>query len=105
MSRERIEWLKPFLSVVIVIFTLFTIVFFKMEVRRMGYMVWKKSQTLQKAKEDHQRLEVKVVKRMRPDLIHKLAQDQMDLKAVSQAVNMGQIIQMSQDRIALRMNP
>ena len=42
-KNPSLDEFKPILSVLIVITTLMTIVFFKMEVRRLGYVVWKKS--------------------------------------------------------------
>ena len=100
MSREQIEWLKPFISVMLIISTLFVVAFFKMEVRRLGYAVWKKNDVLRKTKEDHQRLSVTLVERMQPSRIHKIAQ----VKLSMQKANPEQIIQMSQDKIALRFN-
>jgi cell division protein FtsL len=100
MSREQIEWLKPFISAMIIISTLFVVVFFKMEVRRLGYAVWKKNQILRKTKEEHQRLSVALVEKLQPGRIHKIAQMKLDMKKA----NPGQIIQMSQEKIALRFN-
>lgn len=48
MSSEHVRQLKPFLSVFLVISTLFSIVFLKMEERRMSYVVLKNTREFKK---------------------------------------------------------
>lgn len=97
MSRESINELKPFLSLVILVFTLFVVAFLKMEVRRMGYVVLKENKQ-HKTLKDQQRLKaMELAKMTRSDHIRKYAMSRLTL---GEARN-GQIIQLVGQRIAV----
>ncbi len=90
--------LKPFLSIVIIIFSLLTIVFSKMEVRRQGYALLKVSR-LHKTKVEERRLvEMNLAKLTRPDRIEEYAQSRLALRKADR----GQIIQLAGQTIALQ---
>ena len=97
MSRRRINDLLPFFSVLILVATLFTLVFLKMEVRRMGYAVLKSTQEYKKLR-DHQRLmNMDYARLTRPELVRKYAVSRLTL---NDARN-GQIIQLSGLELAM----
>lgn len=97
MSRKQVSELKPFLSLVFIVLTMFSMVFFKMEVRRMGYSVLKQTQNY-KALRDRYRLQVMQYATItRPERVRRLAMSQLTL---SDARN-GQIIQLTGENIAL----
>src|SRR6266404_3184794 len=73
MSKQRLNEMLPFFSVLLLVATLFGLVLLKMEVRRMGYSVLKASQEYRKLK-DHQRMmTMDYAKLTRPDLIRQYA--------------------------------
>lgn len=82
MSKENINQLKPFFSVVLIIFTLFTIVFLQMEERRMGYSVLKLTREYKKNIEDKRVREIALAKVTRPQLLDRMAQSKFTLKKV-----------------------
>lgn len=81
-KNENINQLKPFFSVLIVILTLFTIVFLQMEERRMGYSVLKLTREIKKAVEEKRTKEIQLAKVTRPQLLDKMAQSKFTLKKV-----------------------
>ena len=97
MSKKQVSQLKPFLSVVIIISTLFVVVFFKMEVRRMGYSVLKKTQDYKALKDEYRMQVMKYAKVTRPERVKRLAVSKLTL---NDAQN-GQIIQLTDGRIAI----
>lgn len=98
MSRHQLNHLKPLLSVLIVIVSLFTLVFLQMEVRRMGYVVLKQSREY-KAHLDRYRLHnMEYAKATRPERVRGLAVSKLTLNAAKQS----QIIHMAGERIAVR---
>lgn len=97
MGRESMNELKPFLSLVVIVMTLFTVAFLKMEVRRLGYTVLKESKQ-HKVLKDQQRLKSMDLARLtRPDHIRSYAMSRLTLM---EARN-GQIIQLVGQRIAV----
>lgn len=98
MSKQSVEQIKPFFSVLIIIFTLFLIVFVKMEIRRAGYVMWKDSKVEKRIKDKYYRLSVKVAQYTGPKRIHKYARAELDM----QKANYGQIIHMSHQQVALK---
>lgn len=97
MGRQRLNDILPFLSIVILVGTLFVLVLAKMEVRRMGYSVLKASQEYHKLK-DHQRLMTMEYARLtRPEHIRKYAVSHLTL---NDARN-GQIIQLAGQKLAM----
>ncbi|MNJ99793.1 hypothetical protein D3C87_175740 [compost metagenome] len=82
MSRENIKQLKPFLSVLIIIATLFSIVFLQMEERRMGYSVLKLTREFKKVQEEKRTKEISLAKITRPQLLESMAQQKFTLKKI-----------------------
>lgn len=74
--------LRPFLSVTIIVITLFSIVFFQMEERRLGYSILKLTRTYKKSHEIKKNLEIQLAKVTRPQLLEKMAQQKFTLKKV-----------------------
>lgn len=97
MSRQRLNELLPFFSVLILVCTLFSLVLLKMEVRRMGYSVLKSTQEYRKLK-DHQRMmSMEYARLTRPEQIRKYAVSHLTL---NDARN-GQIIQLAGQKLAM----
>lgn len=82
MSSENFKQLKPFFSVLLIIFTLFTIVFLQMEERRMGYSVLKLTREYKKVFEEKRVKEIALAKVTRPQLLDSVAQQKFTLKKV-----------------------
>ncbi len=97
MSRRHWHEVLPFLSVLILVSTLFGLVLLKMEVRRMGYSVLKSTQEYRKLK-DHQRmLSMEYARVTRPEVVRRFAVSHLTL---NDARN-GQIIQLAGQKLAL----
>lgn len=82
MSSQNFKQLKPFFSILIVIFTLFSIVFLQMEERRMGYSVLKLTREHKKVWEEKRTKEITLAKVTRPQLLDSVAQQKFTLKKV-----------------------
>ncbi|AFY02818.1 hypothetical protein [Bdellovibrio bacteriovorus] len=82
MSSQNFKQLKPFFSILIVIFTLFSIVFLQMEERRMGYSVLKLTREHKKVWEEKRTKEISLAKVTRPQLLDSVAQQKFTLKKV-----------------------
>jgi len=98
MSRQQFEEIKPFISVLLIVMTLLGVVFFKMEIRRVGYSVLKLSREEKRLKNQQREHALRLAKIVRPERLQSLAQSQLTLKKASK----GQIIQMTNQGIALR---
>jgi hypothetical protein len=72
--------MKSILSVFLIITTLFSIVFFKMEERRIGYEILKLNQTLRQQRELIIHKETSLLKLTRPNFVEKLAENKLTLK-------------------------
>lgn len=88
-QRLEEQGLTPFLSLLIVIVTLLGVVFVKMEVRRVGYSVWRLSREKKIIESEikYQRLEVLRMKR--PERLEKYAAKHLEM----QRAEKGQVIQ------------
>lgn len=84
------NFLKPFLSVLIIVSTLFTVVFVKMETRSMGYSVLKKTRTEKSLIDSRRDLDMRFARLTRPGRIEQLALKRLDLKPAQK----GQIVQL-----------
>lgn len=82
MSSDNFRQLKPFCSVLILIFTFFSLVFLQMEERRLGYSVLKLSREHKKVLEDKHVREIQLVKVTRPQLVEHMAQSKFTLKKI-----------------------
>ncbi|MGE4131534.1 MAG: histidine kinase [Bdellovibrionales bacterium] len=95
--REKWIELRPFVSVLILIATLFSLVFMKMEVRRMGYAVLKSTQNYRRLKDNYRLMSMEYARLTRPDKIRKYAESRLTL---NDARN-GQIIQLTGLKLAV----
>ena len=95
--KKRYHSLKPYLSVTLLISTLFSMMFLKMEVRRMGYSVLKTSQEYHKLRDHHRMMSMEYARLTRPEHIRKYAMSRLTL---NDARN-GQIIQLTGQKFAL----
>lgn len=97
MSRQRLNEIMPFISVLILVCTLFGLVLLKMEVRRMGYSVLKASQEYRKLKDRQRMLRMDYARLTRPEVVRKYAVSRLTL---NDARN-GQIIQLAGQKLAM----
>lgn len=97
LKTKNIYEMKPFLSVLVIILTLFSVAFLKMEVRRMGYVVLKENREFKVLKDQHRIQSMELAKILRPDHIQKMAKARLTM---GEARN-GQIIQLVGQRIAI----
>ncbi len=98
VSTEKGREIAPFISLVIAVMALFTCVFCKMELRRVGYSVLKLTREERQMK-DHERLAmIQLAKMTRPERLQAVAQARLTLKKAEA----GQIIQMTERGIALK---
>lgn len=79
---NHLQQLRPFLSVLFVIMTLFGLVFIKMEERRLSYVVLKLSKELKKSIEIKKQKELVLAKLTRPQLLENVATQKLTLKRV-----------------------
>lgn len=91
MNKVDSQAIKPFLSVIAIILTLFAIVFLQMEERRAGYMSLKLARQHRELLDQKRGLEIQLAKITRPQLLEKVAQDRLTLKRA----HAGQIIQLT----------
>lgn len=89
--------LKPFVSVLFLIGTLFSLVLLKMEVRRMGYSVLKATKEVQQLKDQNRLLSMEYARLIRPEHVRKYAMSHLTLNYARN----GQIIQLTGQKIAL----
>lgn len=82
MSSQNFRQLKPFFSILLIIATLFSIVFLQMEERRMGYSVLKLTREYKKVYEEKRTKEISLAKITRPQLLDSVAQQKFTLKKV-----------------------
>lgn len=97
MSERVWTDIRPFLSVFILVVTLFSLVFLKMEVRRHSYAVWKATREFQALQDKNRWQKMELAKIMRPDRIRKLALSRLPLSEAKH----GQIIQLDGEQIAV----
>ncbi len=97
MSERMWADVRPFLSVFILVVTLFSLVFLKMEVRRLSYAVWKTTRGYQNLQNTHRLKRMELAKMMRPDRVRKMALSRLPLNEAKQ----GQVIQLDGEQIAI----
>jgi hypothetical protein len=83
--QDDIRRLKPFLSVFFIVSTLFTLVFLKMEERRMSYVVLKQTREYKKVAEIQKQKEIQLAKLTRPQFIENVAKEKLTLKRATPA--------------------
>ncbi len=96
-AETRREY-APFASLMIIVICLFSVVFCKMEVRRMGYSVLKLSREERNMKDVERQQMIQLAKITRPERLQQVAQGRLTLKKAE----VGQIIQMTGRGIAFK---
>ena len=91
VKQEELVPLRPFMSVFIIVSSLFIVVFAKMEERRMGYNVLKFTHSQRVSIEEKRARILQLAKLTRPEHVEKVAQDRFTLKKIQNK----QIIQLS----------
>ncbi|MEZ4872492.1 MAG: histidine kinase [Bdellovibrionales bacterium] len=89
--------IKPFLSLLIIICSLFVIVFAKMEKTRLSYQLYQQNKILKKTKEAHSLKLIELVEKTRLDRLRYLALTKLTLSEAKK----GQIIQITGDKIVI----
>jgi hypothetical protein len=74
--------LKPFFSILLIIGTLFTLVFLQMEERRLGYAILKSTREQRQILEEKRERSMQLAKITRPQHVEQLAQSRFTLKKV-----------------------
>lgn len=74
--------LKPLVSIVFIIGTLFSLVFLQMEERRLGYAILKLTREQRQAVEEKRAKAMQLAKITRPQHVEKMAQSRSSLKKV-----------------------
>ncbi len=79
-NKTDVKHFKPFISVCFIIFTLFTLVFLKMEERRMSYAVLKLTREFKTVTEIKKQKEIQLAKLSRPQFVEHIAKGKLTLK-------------------------
>jgi cell division protein FtsL len=80
MNAENIRHLRPFVSVVLLILSLMTLVFLRMEERRLGYSLLKINAEYKKIVDQKRNLEMQLAKASRPQVVDNWAQRKLTLR-------------------------
>ncbi len=80
MSSEKVLQFKPLISVLIIVFSFFSLAFFQMEERRIGYNLLKLNREHRDSLEHKRSLEVQLAKITKPQLLDQVAQSRLTLK-------------------------
>ncbi len=91
MKKQSFEEIKPYLSIFIIISFLFSIVFLKMEIRRIGYADLKLARDEKRTRDQSRGQMIALEKVTRPDRLQKVAESRLTLRKAE----LGQIIQMT----------
>lgn len=97
MSRRHLTELTPFISVLMLIATMFALVFLKMEVRRMGYAVLQSTREYKQLRDQYRLMSMEYAKLTRPDRVRKYAVSRLTLNDAQS----GQIIQLDGQELAM----
>ncbi|RME16341.1 MAG: hypothetical protein D6797_04735 [Bdellovibrio sp.] len=92
------ELFKPYLSLFIIIISLFSIVMIKMEVVRVGYVVLKESEQLKRLMDHKRMLALQWAEMTRPERVRQIAISRLTLSEARS----GQFIQVADKEIAIR---
>jgi cell division protein FtsL len=98
LGAHRDREISAFISLAIVVVCLLSVVFCKMEVRRMGYSVLKLTREERRLKDTERQQMIQLAKITRPERLQAIAEARLTLKKAES----GQIIQMTERGIALR---
>ncbi len=98
-ERSSLAWadLAPFASLAIIAASLFFVAFSKMEVRRMGYGVWKLSREERSLRDQDREVTVRLARATRPERLALVAESRLTLRRAEK----GQIIHMTETGLAL----
>lgn len=83
MNRLEVSPIKPFLSLMMIVTTLFGIVFLQMEERRMGYSLLKLRHQHKQVLDEKRGYEIQLAKVTRPQFLESMAQSRFTLKKIS----------------------
>lgn len=97
MSRRSLHELVPFFSVLLLVTTLFSLVFLKMEVRRKGYSVLKATREYKALQDQHRLMSMEYARLTGPELVRRYAVNRLTLNDA----RVGQIIQLSGQDLAM----
>lgn len=84
MNQEVTMNTKPFLSISMIIFALFVVVFCKMEVRRLGYLVLKQARQEKNVQDEKRLVALQYASLIRPERIESYAQNYWSLARAQQ---------------------
>ncbi|MDC0980166.1 cell division protein FtsL [Bdellovibrionales bacterium] len=98
MRRSAVVELRPFFSVLLIICSLFSVVFIKMEARRVGYSILRDGREFKRIRDEKRKLVMKYARITRSARVRRLAMSRLTL---DEAKN-GQVIQMYGTKVALR---
>lgn len=82
MSSEKIKHFKPFCSVLMIVLTLFSVVFLQMEERRLGYSILKLNRESKKVQQEKRQKEISLMRVTRPQLVETVAHQKLTLKRI-----------------------
>ena len=88
--------IKPFISIIFIIGTLFSLVFLQMEERRLGYVILKMTREQRQVLEEKREKTMLLAKVTRPQQVEKMAQSKLTLKKIQAS----QIIHLSGAQIS-----
>lgn len=80
MSSNHVVRIRPLISVLLMVMTLFSVVFLQMEERRLGYSLLKINQQARRVAENKKDLEIQLARNTRPQLVEKLASSRFTLR-------------------------
>jgi hypothetical protein len=97
VSHENMQKIRPFFSLLLVISTLFSIVFLQLEIRRVGYSVLKLSSQEKQMLDRFRSRSVDLAKISGPQSLRQVAKSHLPLRKAQP----GQIIQMTEQGIVI----
>ena len=97
IKNKKNEDIKPYISLLVIIMTLFGVVVMKMDARRLGYVLYKERNKHKKILDTNQFKKIEYARITRADRLRYLALTQLTLKKAKK----GQIIQLSGEKIAV----
>lgn len=80
MSSENVNRIKPLISVLLMIMTLFSVVFLQMEERRLGYSLLKLNKQARQIAENKKNYEIQLAQITRPQFVEKMAASRFTLR-------------------------
>lgn len=89
---------NPLISIMALVSTLMVIVIAKMEVRRLGYSVYRLSQSERLVQDDVRKKNMRFAQLTRPERIENYAQTRLELRRAGH----GQVIQLVSDKVAFK---